>query len=61
MSGVSVVCLLLGLAALVYSCQPPDCDHPDCGTCGTGVPVSLPGPVLCARSRRLACVYIARG
>ena len=34
MSRVSVVCLLLGLAALSYSCQPPDCDHPDCWTCG---------------------------
>ena len=59
MSRNSVVCLLLGLAALVYSCQPPDCDHPDCGTCGT-LPVSLPGPVLRARKSSVS-VCIARG
>ncbi|XP_070541547.1 uncharacterized protein [Ptychodera flava] len=24
----------LSLLCLVYACQPPDCDRPDCGTCG---------------------------
>ncbi|XP_065890748.1 uncharacterized protein [Dysidea avara] len=28
-----VVLLLCSLILLVHSCQPPDCDHPDCGTC----------------------------
>ena len=28
------VLFLCSLLLLVHSCQPPDCDHPDCGTCG---------------------------
>ena len=30
-----IVLVLCSLILLVRSCQPPDCDHPDCGTCGT--------------------------
>lgn len=33
MSRFSVVCML-AMAAVAFTCQPPDCDHPDCGTCG---------------------------
>ena len=48
MSRVSAVCVLLGLAAIVYSCQPPDCDNPDCGTCGTYIDMdSLLGAHAC--------------
>lgn len=28
------ILFLSSLLLLVHSCQPPDCDHPDCGTCG---------------------------
>ncbi|XP_065890160.1 uncharacterized protein [Dysidea avara] len=28
-----LVLVLCSLVLLVRSCQPPDCDHPDCGTC----------------------------
>ena len=34
-SSVACLLVLLGLfTAHARSCQPPDCDHPDCGTCG---------------------------
>ena len=34
-SSVACLLLLLGLfTAHARGCQPPDCDHPDCGTCG---------------------------
>ena len=34
MSRVSVAFLLAVVVAVVLACQPPDCDHEDCGTCG---------------------------
>ena len=33
MSKITVLCVLL-MAEICLSCVPPDCDHPDCGSCG---------------------------
>ena len=50
MSCVSIACLLFGLVVTaVLACQPPDCDHPDCGTCGE----------LRTVRKRHVCVYTA--
>ena len=35
----------LAWCGLVLACQPPDCDHPDCGTCGEDCELSVPPPL----------------
>ena len=37
MGKLTVLLFVVLIARVVYSCQPPDCDHPDCGSCGMGV------------------------
>ncbi len=32
--GRASLLFLCSVLTVVWSCQPPDCDHPDCGSCG---------------------------
>ena len=34
MGRTSVLLLVVLMVLGAQSCQPPDCDHPDCGSCG---------------------------
>jgi hypothetical protein len=33
MAKLSALFVLAVSVGLVFACQPPDCDHPDCGSC----------------------------